>query len=68
MTTCSARVIEAHLPVGLLHAVRHQQSVAVGDLIRSTNEMYKEYGVGRVQKAPNGLAKIEFNPSVFMKP
>jgi len=28
--------------------------------------MYKEYGVGRVQKMRNGLAKIEFNPSAFL--
>jgi len=43
-------------------------SIAEGDLVRSTNDMYKEYGVGRVQKMRNGLAKIEFNPSVFMEP
>jgi SNF2 family DNA or RNA helicase len=41
---------------------------AEGDLVRSTNDMYKEYGVGRVQKVRNGLAKIEFNPSAFMTP
>src|SRR5712692_4207334 len=41
---------------------------AVGDLVRSTNDMYKEYGVGRVQKVRNGMAKVEFNPSVFMTP
>src|SRR5712692_4872190 len=41
---------------------------AVGDLVRSTNDMYKEYGVGRVQKVRNGMAKVEFNPSVFMQP
>jgi hypothetical protein len=43
-------------------------SIAEGDLVRSTNDMYKEYGVGRVQKMRNGLAKIEFNPSAFMTP
>ena len=43
-------------------------SIAEGDLVRSTNAMYKEYGVGRVQKVRNGLAKVEFNPSVFMEP
>jgi hypothetical protein len=41
-------------------------SIAEGDLVRSTNDMYKEYGVGRVQKMRNGLAKIEFNPSAFL--
>jgi len=41
---------------------------ADGDLVRSTNDMYKEYGVGRVQKVRNGMAKVEFNPSVFMEP
>ena len=43
-------------------------TIAEGDLVRSTNDMYKEYGVGRVQKVRNGQAKIEFNPSVFMEP
>ncbi len=39
-----------------------------GDLVRATSEMYKQYGVGKVQKARNGVAKIEFNPSVFKEP
>ena len=43
-------------------------TVAEGGLVRSTNDMYKEYGVGRVQKSRNGMAKVEFNPSVFMEP
>lgn len=43
-------------------------SIAEGDLVRSTNDMYKEYGVGRVQKVRGEHAKIEFNPSVFMTP
>ncbi len=41
---------------------------ADGDLVRSPREMYKHYGVGRVQKVKNGIVKIEFNPSVFMEP
>ncbi len=43
-------------------------ALAEGDLVRSTNDLYKPYGIGRVQKARNGMAKIEFNPSVFMEP
>jgi hypothetical protein len=43
-------------------------SIAEGDLVRSTNDLYKEYGVGRVQKVRNEHAKVEFNPSVFMTP
>jgi ERCC4-related helicase len=39
-----------------------------GDLVRSTNNLYKHYGVGRIQKIKNGCAKVEFNPSVFMEP
>src|ERR1051325_6201711 len=43
-------------------------SVAESDLVRSTNDLYKEYGVGRVQKVRGEHAKVEFNPSVFMTP
>jgi ERCC4-related helicase/HKD family nuclease len=39
-----------------------------GDFVRSTNDLYKEYGVGRIQKARGAQAKVEFNPSVFMPP
>lgn len=41
---------------------------AEGDLVRSTNELYKSYGIGRIQKARGPQAKVEFNPSVFMQP
>jgi len=41
---------------------------AEGDFVRSTNDLYKEYGVGRIQKARGAQAKVEFNPSVFMPP
>jgi hypothetical protein len=43
-------------------------TIAEGDLVRSTNDLYKEYGVGRVQKVRAEHAKVEFNPSVFMTP
>ena len=43
-------------------------SIAVGDLVRSTNDMYKEYGVGRVTLVRREYVKVEFNPSVFMTP
>lgn len=39
-----------------------------GDSVRSTNELYKSYGIGRIQKARGPQAKVEFNPSVFMQP
>jgi ERCC4-related helicase/HKD family nuclease len=39
-----------------------------GDLVRSTNDIYKHYGVGRIQKVRGPHAKVEFNPSVFMPP
>ena len=41
---------------------------AEGDLVRSTNELYKGYGIGRIQKVRGTQAKVEFNPSVFMPP
>ena len=43
-------------------------SFAEGDFVRSTNDLYREYGVGRIQKAKGAQAKVEFNPSVFMPP
>jgi hypothetical protein len=39
-----------------------------GDLVRSTEDLYEDYGVGRVQKLRGEHAKVEFNPSVFMDP
>jgi hypothetical protein len=41
---------------------------AVGHLVRSANDLFKPYGIGPVQKVSNGIGKVEFNPSVFMKP
>jgi ERCC4-related helicase/HKD family nuclease len=41
---------------------------AEGDFVRSTNALYKEYGIGRILKARGAQAKVEFNPSVFMPP
>src|SRR5713226_280302 len=43
-------------------------SIAEGDLVRSTNDLYKSYGVGYIQKVRGEQAKVEFNPSVFMQP
>jgi hypothetical protein len=42
--------------------------VGEGTLVRSTAELYKSYGVGRVVKVRGDQAKVEFNPSVFMPP
>src|SRR5215831_6155594 len=39
-----------------------------GHLVRSTNALYTQYGVGRIRLVKKGLAKVEFNPSVFMVP
>jgi len=38
------------------------------DLVRSTNDIYVHYGIGRIQKVRGHQAKVEFNPSVFMPP
>ena len=43
-------------------------SFAEGDLVRSTNDIYKHYGTGQIQKVRGPQAKVEFNPSVFMPP
>src|SRR3989449_10650846 len=45
-----------------------QLSLCEGDLVRSTNDLYKSYGVGYIQKIRGEQAKVEFNPSVFMQP
>ncbi len=39
-----------------------------GALVRGTSELFRPYGVGRVQKVKNGIVKVEFSPSVFMPP
>lgn len=39
-----------------------------GELVRSTNELFRDYGIGYIQKARGAQAKVEFNPSVFMQP
>ena len=57
----------------LLAAFRRQAEACTtqfveGDLVRSTNELYTDYGIGRIQKVRKGQAKVEFNPSVFMHP
>ncbi|MGH9871404.1 MAG: helicase-related protein [Pyrinomonadaceae bacterium] len=48
----------------------HQQQLTLreGDLVRSTNDLYKSYGVGYIQKIRGEQAKVEYNPSVFMQP
>jgi ERCC4-related helicase len=45
-----------------------EKEFAEGDLVRSTNDLYKSYGVGYIQKIRGEQAKVEFNPSVFMQP
>lgn len=39
-----------------------------GCFVRRTNDLYRAYGTGRLQKLRNGHAKVEFHPSVFMSP
>ena len=46
----------------------HTDTLRKGAIVRSTNDLYKVYGNGRVQKLRNGQAKVEFEPSVFMPP
>jgi len=41
---------------------------AEGDLVRSTEPIFSNRGVGRVQKVKRGIAKVQFDPSVFMAP
>src|SRR2546430_15825177 len=53
---------------GTIAAARASGSLNEGDLVRSTNDLYKSYGVGYIQKPPGAQAKVEFNPSVFMQP
>src|SRR6266550_5757112 len=48
--------------------LKEATSLEEGDLIRSTNDLYKSYGVGYIQKIRGEQAKVEFNPSVFMQP
>jgi ERCC4-related helicase len=43
-------------------------TITDGFLVRSTNALYRDHGIGRVQKVRDGHAKVEFNPSVFMEP
>jgi hypothetical protein len=39
-----------------------------GDAVRSTNRLYAEYGVGRIRRIKNDIARVEYSPSVFMTP
>lgn len=32
-----------------------------GALVRATSEMFRPYGLGRVQKVKNGIVKVEFS-------
>src|SRR6266704_3049631 len=53
----------------MVAGLRQQQlTLSEGDLVRSTNDLYKSYGVGYIQKIRGEQAKVEFNPSVFMQP
>ena len=39
-----------------------------GEFVRSKNPIYSNLGIGRIQKIRGPQAKVEFNPSVFMRP
>ena len=43
-------------------------SLAEGTAVRAIKGVFMHYGIGRVQKSRNGVAKIEYSPSVFMEP
>jgi len=49
-------------------AEAQQPTFGEGDFVRSKTELYKIYGLGRIQKVRGVQAKVEFNPSVFMPP
>jgi ERCC4-related helicase len=48
--------------------LHEQLNIIDGALVRSTTELFRPYGVGRVQKVKNGIVKVEYSPSVFMPP
>jgi hypothetical protein len=50
------------------HQLSTQDQLGANTLVRSTSDLYKAYGVGRVVKVRGDQAKVEFNPSVFMSP
>jgi HKD family nuclease len=39
-----------------------------GVFVRSTNPIHEELGIGRIDKVREPRAKVEFNPSMFMRP
>lgn len=43
-------------------------AISERSLLRSTLEIFRHYGVGVATKVKNGVAKVEFRPSVFMEP
>ncbi len=43
-------------------------NISEQSFLRSTLDIFRPYGVGVVTKVKNGVAKVEFNPSVFMEP
>ncbi len=47
---------------------RSDFQIQLGMHVRSLNSMYRDYGVGKVQKVRDSLCKVEFNPSVFSRP
>ena len=49
-------------------AEAQQSAFNEGDFVRSKSELYKIYGIGRIQKVRGAQTKVEFNPSVFMPP
>jgi SNF2 family DNA or RNA helicase/HKD family nuclease len=63
----NARLVDEDV-LAAFKAEAEAPSFAEGDLVRSTNELYKGYGIGRMQKVRGAQAKVEFNPSVFMPP
>jgi SNF2 family DNA or RNA helicase/HKD family nuclease len=63
----NATMIDEKILTDFKNAARKPE-FSEGDLVRSTNELFKGYGIGRIQKARGAQAKVEFNPSVFMRP
>src|SRR5579862_4552691 len=46
----------------------HASVLAIGTHVKSHSSIYKDLGVGKIQKVKDRQCKVEFNPSVFSRP
>ena len=40
----------------------------IGSFVRSKNQLYKSFGIGKIQKVRNDQCKVQFDPTVFSNP